>query len=126
MNLLILGANSEVAQELAKIFAEKERAAVYLGSRQVELLEKCCTDLKIRAGVEAGHFFFDATDYGSHAAFYDHLDPKPDGVVIAFGYLGDQELAQRDFSEARKIVETNYLGAVSILEVVAADFTRPT
>jgi len=45
-------------------------------------------------------------------------------VVTAFGILGDQERAQGDFPHAREIVESNYLGAVSILEIVAADFEK--
>jgi decaprenylphospho-beta-D-erythro-pentofuranosid-2-ulose 2-reductase len=124
MNLLILGANSAVAQELAKIFAQNEHADIVMGSRTMDLLEKSCTDIKIRYNVEAKYVLFDATDYDSHISFYDKLDPKPDGIVLAFGYLGDQDLAQQDFREARKIIETNYLGAVSILEIIAADFAR--
>jgi short-subunit dehydrogenase len=124
MNLLILGANSDVAQELAKIFADNEHADIYMGSRQLDLLEKSCTDIKIRYQVEAGYFLFDATDYDSHVSFYENLDPKPDGIVLAFGYLGDQQLAEQDFQEARRIIETNFMGAVSILEIIAADFAR--
>lgn len=124
MNLLILGANSDVGQELAKIFAQNEHANIYMGSRQLDLLEKSCTDIKIRYKVEAGYLSFDAIDYDSHVAFYEKLDPKPDGIVLAFGYLGDQQLAQQDFQEAKKIIETNFLGAVSILEIIAADFAR--
>jgi decaprenylphospho-beta-D-erythro-pentofuranosid-2-ulose 2-reductase len=124
MNLLILGANSDVAQELAKIFAQNEHANIYMGSRNLDLLEKSCTDIKIRYKVEAEYFPFDATDYESHIGFYEELDPKPDGIVLAFGYLGDQPLAQKDFQEARKIIETNFMGAVSILEIIAADFAR--
>jgi short-subunit dehydrogenase len=41
-----------------------------------------------------------------------------------FGYLGDQERAQQDFAESRKIIESNYVGAVSILNVVAEDYHR--
>jgi len=43
-------------------------------------------------------------------------------VVAAFGYLGDQDKAQSDFQEAQKIIQTNFTGAVSILEIVATDF----
>jgi decaprenylphospho-beta-D-erythro-pentofuranosid-2-ulose 2-reductase len=124
MNLLILGANSDVGQELAKIFAQNEHADIYMGSRDLGLLEKSCTDIKIRYKVEARYILFDATDYDSHVAFYEKLDPKPDGIVLAFGYLGDQQLAQHNFCEASKIIETNFLGAVSILEIIAADFAR--
>jgi short-subunit dehydrogenase len=124
MNILILGANSEVGQELAKLFAQNEHADIYMGSRQLDLLGKSCTDIKIRYKVETGYFPFDAIDYDSHGAFYEKLDPKPDGVVIAFGYLGDQQLAQQDFREAKKIIDANFTGAVSILEIIAADFAR--
>lgn len=124
MHLLILGANSDVAQAVARKFAREERATLSLASRDVELLEKSAEDLRIRYETTARVLPFDATDYGSHAAFYERLDPKPDGVVIAFGLLGDQARVQCDFEEARKVIETNFLGAVSVLEVVAADFER--
>jgi len=41
-----------------------------------------------------------------------------------FGYLGEQAVAQSDFSEAQKIIDTNYTGAVSILNIVADDFEQ--
>ena len=46
------------------------------------------------------------------------------GVVCAFGYLGDNEEAKSDFIEARKIMETNYIGCVSILNIIANDFEK--
>jgi short-subunit dehydrogenase len=87
-----------------------------------DLLQSQARDLEIRYGVAATPLFFDATAYALHEEFYAGLDPEPDGVVLAFGYLGDQARAQQDFPEARQIVD--YLGAVSILEVVAAHFER--
>lgn len=124
MYLLILGANSDVAQAVARKFAKEEKANLYLASRDMEILQKRAQDITLRYEVQAVPLHFDATDYTSHAEFYASLDPKPDGVVVAFGYLGDQQQAQSDFQEARKIIETNYLGAVSVLEIVAADFEK--
>ena len=124
MYLLILGANSDVAQAVARKFAKAEKANLYLASRDMEILQKRAQDIVVRHEVQAVPLYFDATDYASHAGFYAALDPKPDGVVLAFGYLGDQEQAQQNFQEARNIVETNYLGAVSVLEIIAADFER--
>jgi short-subunit dehydrogenase len=124
MYLLVLGANADTAHAVAKKFAQEEKAHLYLASRDLEVLEKRARDLAVRGQVEALPLAFDATDYASHAGFYAALDPKPDGVVLAFGYLGNQQEAQRNFDEARKIIETNFLGAVSILEIVAADFAR--
>lgn len=124
MHLLILGANSDVALALARKFAEAEKAHITLASRNQDLLRKKAQDLAIRYQVPAIPRFFDADDCKSHAGFYQSLDPKPDGVILAFGYLGDQQKAQQDFEEAAKMVKTNFLDAVSILEVIAADFQR--
>jgi decaprenylphospho-beta-D-erythro-pentofuranosid-2-ulose 2-reductase len=124
MVLLVLGANSDVAKAVARKFAKEEKASLYLASRDMGILQKRAQDITTRYQVEAEPLYFDATDYASHAAFYESVNPKPDGVVVAFGYLGDQQQAQSDFQEARKIIETNFLGAVSILEIVAADFEK--
>jgi len=124
MNFLILGANSDIAYAVAKKFAQYEHADIYMASRNSKLLEKKVRDIKIRYRVNAEALFFDAADHASHADFYEKLDPKPDGVLLAFGYLGDQQAAQQDFKEAGRIIETNFTGAVSILEVIASDFER--
>ncbi|MBN1516204.1 SDR family oxidoreductase [Candidatus Sumerlaeota bacterium] len=124
MNLLILGANSDIAMAAAHEFAAHEGATILLASRDVERLERKAKDLEIRHQIQARVLPFDAVDYASHAAFYEALDPKPDGVILAFGYLGDQASAQRDWGEARRIIESNYTGAVSILEIIAADFEQ--
>jgi decaprenylphospho-beta-D-erythro-pentofuranosid-2-ulose 2-reductase len=122
MHLLVLGANSDMARAIAAQFAQAERADLYLASRDMALLEKRARDLELRYQVQATPLFFEATDYASHREFYHSLDPKPDGVLVAFGYLGSQEQAQADFQEAQQIIAVNFMGAVSILEIVAADF----
>ena len=124
MHLLILGANSDVAYATARQFATHAGTDLLLASRDLELLQKKAGDLEIRCRVSARAIPFDAADPATHKDFYDRLDPKPDGVVAAFGYLGDQVLAQEDFDEAQKIIQTNFVGAVSILEIIAADFQR--
>lgn len=122
MNLLILGGNSDVAHALALQFASKADADVTLASRDMELLQKKARDIEIRHNTSVKAVAFNATDTQAHCSFYDGLSPKPDIVVAAFGYLGDQNRAQGDGEEAGRIIETNFTGAVSILEIVAADF----
>lgn len=122
MKVLIAGANSDIAEALARKFAIQEKADLYLASRDMERLEKKGRDMNLRHGVSVTALYLDITDYGSHSAFYNSLNPKPDVVVAAFGYFGDQRTAQADFGEARAIIEVNYVGAVSLLEIVAADF----
>ncbi len=122
MNLLILGGNSDVAHAVALKFAANANADIILASRNMALLEKKAKDIEIRHNTRVHAVAFDAADPNSHARFYRQLDPRPDVVVAAFGYLGDQGIAQKDGVEARRIIETNFTGAVSILEIAAADF----
>ncbi|MBU0996054.1 MAG: SDR family oxidoreductase [Proteobacteria bacterium] len=124
MNLLILGANSDVGYATARLFAERERANVYLASRNMDLLEKKATDIAIRHQIKATPLFFDATDYDTHQLFYTNLEIKPDIVVLCFGILGNQEDAQKNVSHAREVIDTNFTGALSILEVIAEDFEK--
>jgi len=121
MHLLVLGANSEIALATARVFASREAGTSTLASRDMEALVPRAKDLEIRNEVQAEAVFFDALDYASHRAFYEALDPRPDLVLLAFGHLGDQYRAQENFSEARNILETNLVGAVSILEIAARD-----
>ena len=124
MLVLVLGANSDIAHCTAKAFARCRGASFYLASRDLETLRHKARDLAIRYDVNARAIYFDARDFSSHADFYRQLDPKPDGVVLAFGHQGLQSSAQRNFGQAREILETNFLGALSILEIIAADFER--
>jgi short-subunit dehydrogenase len=47
--------------------------------------------------------------------------PNLSGVVLAFGYLGDQQ-ASRDFKVGAKVITTNFTGAVSVLSYCAKYF----
>ncbi len=122
MNILILGANSDIAKHICDAFAKEKDAHFYLASRNTTDLEKFSKDLTIRHQVKASYYSFDATNFTSHQKFYDNLPEKPDLVVVAFGLLGEQQLAEKNFQHAAQIINTNYTGAVSILEIVAADF----
>lgn len=123
MHMLVLGGNSDIGLAIARQFARHEGAHITLASRNTARLESLASDLEVKYQVTAAAAYFDATDYASHDAFYAGLDPKPDAVVLAFGQLGEQTAAQLDFSQAKELIETNYLGAVSILEIVARDFS---
>ena len=124
MHMLILGANSDIALAAARTFAEKQGAHITLASRNVETLEKRANDIALRYQVPARAVRFDALDIAGHHAFYDALDPKPDVVLLAFGLLTEQQEAQKDFPQAKAMLDVNYTGAASILEIVAADFER--
>jgi short-subunit dehydrogenase len=119
--VLILGAGSDMAVAIARQFAA-DKYDVQLAARNTSFLQAQEQDLRIRYGVNASSHAFDAVDFASHPGFYDSLPVKPDVTVCVFGYLGNQELGQTNWQEASRIINTNYTGAVSILNVVAADY----
>ncbi len=119
--VLILGANSAIAREVANILASKGHT-LYLASRNVERLRRFAQHLETKYGAEVFTGEFDATAYASHPLFFKKVLEEMgevDWVLLAFGYLGDHERAVSDFSEARKILEINLMGAVSVLSVIA-------
>lgn len=121
--VLIIGASSDIAGAVAREYA-KHGYDLFLAARRPEELGAFGNDISIRYGKNARPVYFDALDYKSHQAFYDALDPKPEGVVCAVGYLGDQDKAQQDFTETDRIIQTNYTGCVSILNIIANDFEQ--
>lgn len=122
-HVLILGATSDIAKALAHKYAS-QGVDLILAARQPDRLEDVVSDLEIRHNVKAQAVEFEALAYDEHVAFYAGLPAKPDIAICVFGYLGDQRTAQSDFAEAKKIIDSNYTGAVSILEIIAADFEQ--
>ncbi|THB66789.1 MAG: SDR family oxidoreductase [Gammaproteobacteria bacterium] len=121
--ILILGAASDIAKAVAAEYA-KQGKSLYLATRaqEKEEAEATATDLKVKYNIEAETVEVDAVDFASHADFYEKLDPKPEGTLLFIGYLGDQIKAQADFEETQRIINTNYVGAVSLLNVIANDY----
>ncbi|NEO26292.1 MAG: SDR family oxidoreductase [Kamptonema sp. SIO4C4] len=122
-NTLILGAKSDIAQAIAYQFASHGHSLT-LAARQVDLLDPLAKDIGIRHHQQVHLREFDALDFASHAEFYQNLPETPDIVVCVFGYLGDQKQAEGDFTETQRIINTNYTGAVSILNRVAQDLDK--
>ncbi len=121
--ILILGASSDIAKAIAKEYAQTG-ATLLLAGRNQKSLEIDANDLHIRYNIFATAFFFDATDFKSHQQFYETLPQKPNIVICVFGFLGEQKEGEKDFLHAQKIIETNYTGCISILNIVANDFEQ--
>lgn len=123
--LLVLGAKSDIAQACAREFA-RNNFDVILAARNAadESLAAAKTDLEIRFGIKAFTAEFDAENFDVHQDFYANLPTPPDVVLCAFGYLGEQSEAEKNWTETAKIINANYTGACSILSVAANDFER--
>ncbi len=121
--VLILGATSDIAIALAHKFGASG-ADLQLAARNPDSLQILKKDLEIRYQVDVKVCSFDATRFDTHQDFYQSLEVKPDIVICVFGYLGDQSVAANDWQESKRIIDTNYTGAVSILNIVANDFEQ--
>lgn len=120
-SVLLLGASSDMATALARKFASTGHD-IQLAARNAHRLEPLRSDLSIRYGVNTTLLEFDARDFDRHQAFWAELPVKPAITICIFGYLGDETKAESDWSECRNILEVNYVGAVSILNIIANDY----
>ncbi len=118
-SILVLGATSSIARALAEQLA-KLGAYVHVAGRNMEELERIANDLSVRYQKQSVAHLFVASDFKSHEALLEEVESKNsqhglDGLVLAFGELGDQIEAQSEFAQAKSIIDSNYTGAVSIL-----------
>ena len=122
-NVLILGATSDMAVAIARQLAT-EGYSITLAGRNIERLSALEGDLRVRYKAMVSSAQFDALNFGSHESFYHSLNERPDIVICVFGLLGDQITAQENWQHAQQIIDSNFTGAASILNVVANDFER--
>lgn len=119
--ILILGATSDIAQSIANVYAS-QGYRLYLAGRSADRLNPIKTDLAIRYKADIAVYEFDAAQsHEEHMAFYNSLPAPPDLAICVFGYLGDQEEAQKNWLETSRILTANYVGAISILNIIAND-----
>jgi decaprenylphospho-beta-D-erythro-pentofuranosid-2-ulose 2-reductase len=116
--VLILGASSDIADALASRFASAG-FDIQLAARNAARLLPVQSDLSIRYSVKCSIHEFDAAQPGAHPGFLASLPTLPDITISVFGYLGDQIRAESDWEECQQILQVNYVGAVSILNLVA-------
>lgn len=122
MNVLILGATSPIARGVAAAYASQGHD-VYLAARSGERASEVAKDLELRHGVRTLSGPFDALDLDTHTDFIASVerDLGPVAVaLLAFGDMGDQSASQGDIEAARRVIDTNYTGAVSLCEALAA------
>ena len=121
-SVLILGANSDVAKECAKLYLQKN-FCVMMASRNLESMEKFIKENHLNAD-QVDLLYFDAVDFASHQKFYSELPFKPNIVLYSAGFLVQNEDAFQDFDKTLQMMHTNYSGAVSILNIIAMDKTN--
>ena len=122
-SVFVLGAGSDIAQATVRELVADRATIVILAARKPERLEPFAAELRSRGATDVRLLDFDADAFETHAevvgAAFDAAGDV-DLALVAFGVLGDQELSERDPAAALAVIQTNFLGAVSVLIPVSA------
>ena len=116
--VLVLGGASEIGLATARRLVDDRATTIILAGRNAEAMAEGADALR-RAGARRVEVTaFDAVDRASHAAFVERCWTEYgdiDLVLVAFGVLGDQDVAEHDADAALDIIDVNFSGAVSVL-----------
>ena len=122
--VLVLGGTSTIARAIAGELAARGYDLALAG-RDLAELDAVAADLRVRHGVATSVQHMDVLDMDRHATTLKAcLTPELRGVVLAFGYLGDQRRAETDAGEARRILDTNLTGCVVALSIVSTHLAQ--
>lgn len=118
-NVLILGANSDVAKEAIKLYVSQGHQVMAASRSTGELDAFVATHILFPEKVRV--LYFDAVDFDSHRSFYDALPARPHIVVYAAGFQVTNEEALVNWPGSLQMMKVHYCGAVSILNIIAMD-----
>ena len=119
--VLLLGARSDIGGEIAvRICSGRE---VVLAARGSDGLDDVKRRLLAAGATVVRAVNFDATDLDSHRRIVREAG-EITTAIVAFGILGDQELAERDEREAARIATVDYVAQVNMLTVLADEMAR--
>ena len=121
--LLLLGAGSDIAKAIARKFASKG-FAIQLAGRNTEQLTRLKRDIESRYEATVSNYHFDAENFESHATLISELSILPDIVVYAAGVMHEQIEASNTWSKSKNMIDVNYSGAISIINLLATKFSE--
>lgn len=122
----MLGATSAIAEQTARIFAQRGDA-LFLVARNTERLSAVAADLKVRGASRVAVFCTNMKDTGEHQKILDAAIEELGGIdilLIAYGTLGDQNKGEEDFNAALSELQTNLLSVLALLTLFANYFEQ--
>jgi decaprenylphospho-beta-D-erythro-pentofuranosid-2-ulose 2-reductase len=124
-SLLLLGGTSEIGLAVAAKFAAARPLRIVLAGRPGDRLDEAAARLRT-GGSTVSVLPFDARAPETHAEVVEKAfaDGDIDVTLVAFGILGDQEVAWTDIEAARELAEVNYVGAVTVGVALAERLRR--
>ena len=114
----VLGANSDVAVSICKELAKKGCRKFFLISRNNIKIKKIANYLRGTYKAEVDLKILDLTDFDTldNPSFYEVNDF--DLYLITAGYLGNNDLAMNNVHEAKKILDSNFVGIVPWINAI--------
>ena len=125
MKILVIGATSAIAKATARIYAERKHE-IFLIARNEERLNQLAEDLRVRGALAVDQLTLDLSKTNEHQAALDKAGSvlgEIDIALICHGSLPDQEACETNFKLAQKEIHTNGLSVISLLTVLAQQFT---
>ncbi|MFM7059814.1 MAG: decaprenylphospho-beta-D-erythro-pentofuranosid-2-ulose 2-reductase [Actinomycetes bacterium] len=116
--VLVLGGASDLGLATARRLVQERTTTVILAGRDPAAMAEGAESVRRAGAQRVETIAFDALDRDSHAAFVDQCWAEYgdiDLVLVAFGVLGDQDVAEHDAATALAIIDANFTGAVSVL-----------
>jgi short-subunit dehydrogenase len=122
--ILIVGVTSGIGKALAHQYAKQKHPLILTG-RDLAEMERIASDIRIRYQIPVNVKTIDAESFDTHSDFFASCVEeagKLSGMFLVHGYMVDQEIAQKDFMKAKKMIDVNFTSYVSLLETAARYF----
>lgn len=119
--VLILGATSTIATEVAKLCATRGDRLYVIGRNP----EKLRALVEVLGTAHCGSKACDLRDFEAAPSRIEQAIAALGGLdcaLIAHGDLGDQRRSETDFAYAKSLIDTNFVSAVSLLMPLAEFF----
>ena len=119
-NIVIIGANSAIAEALAREYCRSAKK-IYLLSRDTIKLRKVANDLRIRGNAEIFFSKVDVNKYEKHKSIIHKIFLKLSTVdlfIFASGSLAKQREIENSFEKIHHELSTNSIGIISLLSYI--------
>jgi decaprenylphospho-beta-D-erythro-pentofuranosid-2-ulose 2-reductase len=111
MKVVIIGATSGIAQEVARLYA-RDGASLFLVARDAAKLDPVAADLRVRGAALVETFVTDLRE--RHAEIVARAGEGIDVVLIAHGTLPDQRAVDRDPDAQREAFDLNATSVITL------------
>jgi short-subunit dehydrogenase len=124
--VLIVGATSAIAEQVARLYAQRGDF-LFLVGRDRARVHALAEDLNVRGCPNAVAYTMDANDVAAHGPMLDAAEKALNGldtVLIAHGTLSDQAACQASVDLTLSEIRTNALSVIALLTEIANRFEQ--